>query len=179
MKKLLIAVLMCLIAAQAVIAPSETDCFNITACIDGSDAFTIENGELKITHGNFAPIGQHSECDPTYQEIIRVSGIADTASVDLPVVVQPDTSYLIDGSASYPTPIEYLSELGTSEGRGLMTLNNHTLSVDDNAIGGSATYKLAVCGPKVAVHQVPEFGLIGAPVLGVLIAGFLLLKRKN
>jgi hypothetical protein len=189
MKKIIalaLLALLCIFAVQFTIAmPVEnTRCVDLTACIDGSDFFTVENGVLTITHGNYDPIGQHSGCSADLRDVIKLSSNPNypDAGIGSPVVIidiQFDKSYLLDGSLNYPMPFEYLMFQEDNGNRGPVTLNEHTITADDNGYGGSTTYKITMCGILNQNHDIPEFGVIGASVLGAFTLGIIFLKRKN
>ena len=103
------------------------------ACVDGSDIVEIVDGALIITHRYFDEIGKHHECPDNYRDsdtgYFLLNGQAYRLS-DLPISV----------------PFQQISNFEVVSARGIVSINDNAILLDDDWIGSSSVYKIKIYG---------------------------------
>jgi hypothetical protein len=150
---------------------TENTCFDVRACVDGSDWVTVDGGHLTLAHNNYQPIGSPGDCPEDYWNVIFID--------DQPISLTYHDGQYWQGDAVFDVPVslEGIDTFTKNFGRGDVTQDGNTLYIDDNDEPSGDIYSLNICGPQQ--QEVPEFGLIAGMVAVVGAAGaFIILRRK-
>ncbi|MBE3136604.1 MAG: DUF3494 domain-containing protein [Thermoplasmata archaeon] len=128
--------------------PPQQTCIEFSACVDGSDYITIENGLLSIYHDSQQPIGSTGDCAewPDYCGSLTIDG--DSYPIELP---EGDDQYLINGIPYLPVSIQNLDSFSKLQGRGEVSWGEspHTIFVDDIEQDSADLYTIQLCGDPV------------------------------
>jgi hypothetical protein len=150
---------------------TENTCFDVRACVDGSEWVTVDGGHLTLAHNNYNPIGSTEDCPLDYQNVIFID--------DEPVSLTYHDGQYWQGDVPFDVQValEGIDNFTQNLGRGDVTQDDNILFIDDDDYSSGDIYSLNICGPPHA--EVPEFGLIAGMVAVVGAAGaFIILRRK-